>query len=231
MASVEQQYTKELRNGLGYLATWLPGMPIFLGDVGLIDDGVFKRVSHLQPLGVGFKTQKDRSTDRYEYQSSGKISVEMSAKGESAAGFSHISDAEAGIAVTFKDEKAVVLSAEGVRSDLIKDLDALETSIRERSDVWDPDWVVVTEVVTAASSTVLISNSSDSRIELKATGSVGSAGLKLADADAKLQIAMSRGLHTQIVSATGLTPLFRGVKVRFGIDFWGRARHGIEMQP
>lgn len=233
MPSVQAQYTKELRQAFGYLATWLPGLPMHLGDVGVLQDGEFQRVTHLEPLGVAYERRKDNARDDLRYESSGKVSVTVKGAGEAGGGvFEHVGDAEAGIAVKFEDEKAVVLSLEGVRSDTISDPAAIERAAREQhAEAWDADWLVVSEIVTATKATILISNERNSSIELKAKVDVGRP-VKLADAEAKLEVASSRGMHTQLIGASGLTPMFRAIQIRFGKSFWtGEPRTGFEQHP
>lgn len=231
MATTYEQYTKELRKSLGYMPTWLPGVPVFLGDTGQLSDQLFNRVTHLEPLGIAFEPVLDRSSDSFEHQTSGEVSIETTAAGAPSTGFARIADAEAGVGINFGRENAVVLSLRDVRAHRVSDVSALERQIRERWDVWDDHWLVVTEVVTATSATILISGSYDSRVELRAKANVGVEGLELANAEAHFEVAYSKGMHTQIVAASGLTPLFRAIRVRVGIDFWGQERRGFELLP
>ena len=60
---------------------------------------------------------------------------------------------------------------------------------------------------------------------------MGVDGLQLGNAEAKFEVAYSKNMHTEIVAASGLTPLFRAIRFRVGIDFWGREREGFELVP
>jgi len=68
-------------------------------------------------------------------------------------------------------------------------------------------------LVRAESATILISGSTSSRIELKATANIGADKLDIADASLSLNIAFEKNIGTKIVAEKGLTPLF---KVRRG---------------
>jgi hypothetical protein len=74
--------------------------------------------------------------------------------------------------------------------------------------------VVITELITADSATILISATEKAHIDLSAKGQVAPTGLSLADASAGLQVTRSSGVATQILAAQKLTPLFRASGVR-----------------
>ena len=40
-----KKYTKELNQQFGYLATWLPGTPLALGDIGILRNNEFTKIS------------------------------------------------------------------------------------------------------------------------------------------------------------------------------------------
>ena len=69
--------------------------------------------------------------------------------------------------------------------------------------------VVVTEVVKAKSSTIIISNSKDAQINLIAKAEITPKELNLANSDAKFQVLKKAKIATQIIASKGLTPLFR----------------------
>ncbi len=54
MGAVYQQYTEELHDKFGYLATWLPGTKLKLGDVGILKRDRFEFVTTLNDLGLPF---------------------------------------------------------------------------------------------------------------------------------------------------------------------------------
>lgn len=147
----------------------------------------------------------------------------MSAKGQSAEGMKTVTDADAGIKVEFARENAVVLSLKGVSFTRIDDLRRLSSDLYEKySDgLWDIDYCVVTEIAAADSGTILVSGSRDSSVELKAAADIGPQGLTLANADAKLGITYSSGMHTQVVAKQGITPLFRAHYFPYRTDIFG----------
>ena len=215
MAKAWDQYTKEMFEKFGYMATWTPGVQLELGDVGFIKDRLFTRTTSLQNLGINFKVREDKTEETQKHASSGSVSIVFKAAGKAPALGSVLTQAEAGFTIDFKKNKATVYEAAGCVAPMIDDLVAVGKRILElyQKGEWNKDWVVVTELVQARSGTVLISNSSSAKVELSAKGTV--VGMpSLADLSAEFQLAFSKDMTTVLISQTGLTPLFkaRGVK-------------------
>jgi len=211
-----KMYTNELKKQFGYLATWLPGTPIALGDIGKMDDNVFTKISNLSDLGISFETQQDDTPSDIEHNSQGAVSVSFKAAGSAAPPGSSLGEVDAGISVSFSKENAILFKANGTTSPSIKNQISLGQEILKRYDAgdWDKSWVVVTEVVNANSATILISGSADSKIELKAKGSVEVVKIDIADADLGLETTTSKDLSTKILAEKSLTPLFKVSKVQ-----------------
>lgn len=127
-----------------------------------------------------------------------------------------LTQAEAGFSIEFKKSKSTVYEAVGCVAPMIDDQLAVGKKVLEmyQQGNWNKDWAVITELVQARSATVLISNSSSSKIELSAGGTFTGGAASLADVNAQLQVAFSKDMMTTLVSQAGLTPLFkaRGVK-------------------
>lgn len=211
MAKAWQQYASEMFNKFGYLATWTPGVQMELGDVGVVKDKLFTRITTLANLEIPFEVRPDASKESQKHSSSGSVSITFKAAGKAPALGSALSQAEAGFSIDFKKSNSTVYEALGCLAPSINDQVAIGKRIQELYDQgdWNKDWAVVTELVTADSATVLISNSSSAKIELSASGNVATGGVSLADLTANLQIAYSKDMQTVLVSKEGLTPLFK----------------------
>lgn len=61
MASAQGQYTNEMKKKFGYYATWNPGVPLKLGDIGTFSDNVFTRLSNLTDRGIEFEIRPDET--------------------------------------------------------------------------------------------------------------------------------------------------------------------------
>ena len=206
-----KKYTKELYRQFGYLATWLPGTPIALGDIGILRNNEFTKISTLESQGIKFDVVDDPTESDIEHSSKGGVSLTTKASGTAAPVGSALGNMDAGITVEFSKENAILFKANGTTSPSIKNQIALGAEIIKRFQTgkWDKDWAVVTEVVNAKSGTILISSSRNGKIELKATAKVDTAMLDIADTKLGLEMKFSKDLSTKIIAQEGLTPLFK----------------------
>jgi hypothetical protein len=215
------KYAKEIHDQYGYLAAWLPTANMQVGDIGTIKDGIFEKTGNLKDLGISFTSQADPQTGDYEYASTNAVSIEFKAAGSApVAGGAAKADANVGISFTRPD--AVLFQASGCKTLTLSDLPKVTDAIlsQYRAGKWPSDWVVVTDVVSSAATTVLISSGTNAHIDLSVTGNLGTSKASLANADAKFEITKSSAIGTRIVGAKKSTPLFKasGIKTSFFHD-------------
>ncbi len=76
----------------------------------------------------------------------------------------------------------------------IKDTTAIGNQVLElyKEGKWNKHWAIITELVKADSATVLISNSANGKIELKANANVNAPSIDIADAEFKFSGQFSR---------------------------------------
>jgi hypothetical protein len=218
MVAISKQYAREMNHKFGYFATWLPNVRLKLGDVGVVREQIFEPVSSLEQLGIAFAIHRDGQAADLDYTSSDAVSIEAKAFG-AAHNPAATAQADGSISISFSRAEAVVFQASGCVMSRIADVKSLGEEIlsRYQRDAWDSDHVVVTELITAAGGTILISNGQNAHIDLSLRGGAGSAMAKLAEAHANVSVTRAVGIGTRIVAAAGLTPLFKvaGVKRRF----------------
>ena len=216
MPSPHRQYTKELHDRFGYLATWLPGVPLRLGDIGTMGPNGFDRVSNLRDFGIRFDVRKDDSSLDYQYASEGGVSLSTSAAADVPVLGKLASEASAQLTIEMSRANAVLFVVRGARSPSIENQDALGKAILElrAAGKWSDDYFVLTETLEAEAGTILISSSAGGHIDIAASGRANLGPLALADTHLGLQVRSSRNLHTQIIAAAGLTPLFRARRVQ-----------------
>ena len=215
---VSKQYIKEIKNKFGgYNATWLPGVPLNVGDIGIFDkDGGFDRKANLQHLNISFQILPDSTCDELEYTSRGGVSISPKLSGKSLLNSSFgINDA--GLVVEFSKQNAVVFKAKDVTYPSIANQIQLEKDIMKlyAQGEWKKEWCVVTELAVAESVTIIISKSSNSKIELKANANINAAKIDIADASFDFSILSEGEMSTKIIAAQGLTPLFKAQKMNF----------------
>ena len=215
MSTAYLRYLREMNLHFGYLATWQPGLPLALGDVGIIDGGVFRRVTTLQALGIPVLIRADESPGDLTYESSSGISMQVKAAGEPSPIGSALLQARAGITFNFTETGAVVFAAVGARSPTLGNLAEIEHAILRlrQSKQWNNRWTIITEVVATQSATVLISTSKSGKVELTVGGNLPIGGVNLADASLALSVSSSRNVGIRIVCQSSLTPLYQAVKL------------------
>lgn len=232
MAGPQKQYTRELFDKFSYLATWLPGVPLRVGDVGVMRDGHFQRVSALESLGIDFAVRRDHAGAQLDYASRGAVSVSFKAAGAVPPAGSVLAQASAGVVIQMNRENSVLFQVLGASFPSIEDQLGLEHQIRRRhaAGQWNTDHLVVTEVLQARAATILIASSSDARLELSIRGSLSTGNISIADLNAGFETAHFRGMHTRIVASEGLTPLFRARRLRNRL-FSGPVFRSAEPEP
>lgn len=215
----QEQYTDDLKKRFGYYATWLPGVPLMLGDVGILKDKVFTRIASLEDFQIAFDIREDNTPDDLEYSSKGEVQLTTKASGAIAPTGSSLTDLDAGFIVEFGKKNSILFKANGAKNNMIENTKKMgETILRlYKEGKWNKKWVVVTELVEAESATILISNSKNAKIELKANANANAPGLDIADAKFEFGASLYKGLDTKIVAQEGLTPLFKvqGIKTRW----------------
>lgn len=213
---VYQQYTAELNDKFGFLATWLPGTRLRLGDVGILKRDRFEFVTTLDDLGIPFKIRDISGAADYHYVSSKGVAINFHGNGKAESPGAAVASAASDVSINFTRANAVVFAATGCKTTLIERQDQLGRSILERYQAgnWPGEHVLVTELVTADSATILISGDDSAKVDLAARAKIATAGFSLADPSLELQVASSVGVATQILAASQLTPLFRASAVR-----------------
>jgi hypothetical protein len=211
MKSPVKQYTNELYRKFNYYATWMPGTPMELGTVGIMDGKEFVKKSHLRNFGIAFETEEDPSKDDLDYTSDSGVTFAPKASGTIPSAGSVLTQADAGFTVDFSREKAILFKVKGARYVSISDQEKLGRDIArlKKEGKWKKEYVVIVELVMADSATILISGSANSKIELKANANIGATKLDIADASLQLGIAVAKSMSTKIIAEQGLTPLFR----------------------
>jgi hypothetical protein len=209
MASIAEQYGREIHGQLGYWPAWLPGMWVKLGDCGTIDDFQFNRRTSLRSLGVEFEVEDRGTPGNLVHQSVRGVTIQFQAQGESK-GIPGLAAGEAGVSIDFTRENTVVFAVRATRATAIADLDRLAVDLKAKGRVFPPRYVVVTEVVAAGTATVLVARTSAGGFTLRAGADVPIAGIAdLASAEARFAVIRNQNLATQIVAEEDLTPLFK----------------------
>lgn len=218
MKSPKDQYTNDIRKQFGYVATWLPGVPLKLGDVGVLKDNAFTRVTGLEEFKIPMEEISDQTEDDLEYASQGSVTVSSKISGAISPQGSTLGNIDAGFIVDFSQQNSIYFKVNQAKVSMVKNSIEIGEKIIElfKQGKWHRRWVVITEVVKVKSATILISNSSSAKIELKANANADAVKLDIADAKFDFSSAFLKGLEVKIIGQQGLTPLFKikGLKTR-----------------
>lgn len=215
--STNEKYTRDLKDNLNYTATWLPNVKLSLGDVGVLSGYEFTYRTNLKNLGIPFAESPHGAGATYSYMTSGAVSRYLKVAGSAPVLGSVFTNADAGITFDFGQEHAVVFLATDCAVRLIADQEPLKKAILAAYEAgrWERDYVVVTELVSAGSTSIIISEGSKGRYELKAK-----AGLvptfEAMNVEGNFSLAHDSQIGFNLLAASGMTPLFRCLGLRTG---------------
>jgi hypothetical protein len=210
MASPVKLYHQEMHKNLGYFATWLPASIVELGDIGLLQDGRFRRVGSLREFGIALSEVREGTSEDMSYSDSAKRAdgVVASAGVPKALG-------EGELSISFSRQGGFIFEAIGMRNIEIADRLAMADSILHvyEQGRWKPDWMVVEAMYRARSATIIVSEESASEVVLKAKAKVPDGVLPLADPSLGLTVSSSTGKVVHVLAGDDLCPLYSCVKV------------------
>jgi hypothetical protein len=206
MAAPVKLYQKEMHANVGFFCTWLPGDPISLGDVGILENGRFRRQTTLTELGVKLTGTVKGSPQNLQYTSKSGTMVSVRAAAEVVAPL----PASAEIEIKFGHQGAFLFHASNVTNEDLENRLAIVASITSlhSKGIWSEKWYLVESVYTADCATIIISEDSSARLVIGASSSVALGALPLADPDVHLTVSSSSGKMVQVVAGRDLKPLF-----------------------
>lgn len=212
MAEIWEVYTDEVYKHLKPLyATWEPGMTLKLGYFGVMEDHMFMHRGNIFDIirgtgeSVDLEVVKDEKKDHRTFSSQATSEFLVYAQGE--ADVTGVVQAKAGIDIGFSSDRGVFFNAAECVYDMFADKIKLEKIILKLLEGrhWRKDWVIVTDIVRAGATTVVISSGKKSSIKLEVGADVPK--INLADASLKLGISRQEKIGYTVVSAEGMFPL------------------------
>jgi len=168
----------------------------------------FNYRTSLGALGVHFTKQSEEATPV-------SLSTAHSSSLRASAGASVTAVAAASLSIKFARSGTCVFEAKGVWHHRIADLNRLAkdlASTRQRGD-WQDDWVVVTEVWTADSATIMVAQSDEAEVNAHAKGVDELSFGMLLDLGTEIELETVSGLVAK-ARGSNLTPLFKPCSLR-----------------
>ena len=205
-------YTKNIHeNFKTYYANWEPGEPKKLGDYGLLLRNQFYYIGNISQLGIKFKIKEDKSATHKTYSSRNTKIVYGDAGRSNKPGIPL--RRKANVQINFGSENGIYFNASKCINNMIQNKVALGEIIIKKfeKNEWNENWVIITDIVKADATTLIISNSKDSAITLEARSKVPH--INLADARIKLNVKTEKDVAYRVVSQDGLIPLIGLCKI------------------
>lgn len=227
-------YLKDVnKKSHGYRPTWLPNLPIHLGDVGVLENNVFRKKGTLKSLGIDFNSVHSDSNNSIDLSSEKGVTIITKIAGKVEPKAVSLGVADAGFIVEFNNKNSYIFKIRGSRTSIIQNLGEVEAEVLNRyeSDNWDSNLVIISEIVEAKSATILLSGHAKSKIELKVEGNVKVATMDIADAGLNLKFETGQALAAKIIGEQGIMPLYRVIGVKkniFSTTISGKAEEGEE---
>lgn len=174
--SLRSKYAKQVRStfGSGYHAAWYPDTPHAIGAYGRMEDDVFISYGNVAELGVKYDINRDTIPSALEVNASKGVAITTKFQGETNANLPHIPQASVGLGIEFKSEGSFVITADEVYEDRVANPGALETQLRQLREEgnWDSAYRIVTGVLRMPVAKIIISQASDTKLELSLEGTL-----------------------------------------------------------
>jgi hypothetical protein len=219
MATPEDLYVNGIKKRFRhYFATWLPDEKLMLGDVGILDGNIFVRTTNIKDPSIGFEfsIREDPHPAPLDVTSESGVSIVIKAAGEVSKALPNVPKAEAGLSIEFSSQGAFILKSPGVQLPSIENIEELKQDVLRayRDGRWDKHWAVVVRLVTASTATIIVSRSSQSKLELSAGGSYAVGDIDLGNANLKLGMRSQSGDLFQMIGAANATPMFQLARIK-----------------
>lgn len=229
MATPADLYVNGIKKKLNnYYAAWLPSQKFKLGDVGVLDGNFFTRSHSLNDLGMAFEERPNSGSTPINYVSDSGVTITIKTSGETNQQLLSIPKGKAGIGIEFSKEGSFIVQAAKSYETSISNIYKLEEDIRHafQDGKWKSKWVVITQLVYTPMATIVISNSSQSKIELSAEGTVPVNGFSLGEANAEFSMTSQTGDIWYSNNAKDLTPFFKLVQLQAKPSLWDILKFG-----
>ncbi len=199
-----------MHENTGFFATWLPGDSIEIGDVGLFEQGRFRKLGSLQEMGIKFSAAPGRSFQDINYSSTSYTKIAVNGTTEDAA------LGKASISVGFLQAGAFLFQASKVQIHQLENRIAIVDRILEAhlKKKWDPAWLLVESLHAAERATIIVSEDQSADLVLSAQSNAALSAVSLANPNVSLAVTSSRGRMLQIIGGEKVHPLYSCFKLK-----------------
>ncbi|MFF5234418.1 diguanylate cyclase domain-containing protein [Dactylosporangium sp. NPDC000521] len=203
--------SNEIRTGLGHhLPVWPPGTAMQIGDIGVIEEGGWRRQTSLAELGIGFDSEVGPETTLTYHSHDGAV-VDGSLLGR--IGAPAVGSGETSFSIQFSRSGALVLHVAAAKPHRITDMAAVEEGMLHavsNGRSWGARWVVVTEVLVGHPALLVVSASSDAEATVRFRGTAEGQATPAVELNAGLRISSARDLAASFTTVAPVAVLWRG---------------------
>jgi hypothetical protein len=214
MRSAHETYQRHIRKQLaikGY-AVWPPGRVLKLGDVGVLgSEGDFKKLTDLGQLGIEPRIEEGQPQPM-------SATSEDVRKAAAQASAEAASIAKGALELLLGRTGAVIFEVQGFQHVQIGNLAEIADRVVElwKQDTWKRSWCLVDQVWRASVGTIIVSGSSDVRVNISAGASGAIPGLEaLANPGIGTQVEVHGEGVTKVIGGSNLTPMFTCMALNF----------------
>jgi len=207
MDSMAEVYADSLHEHFKVLyANWPPAYTPQLGDYGVMKDNIFLRSANVKErFGIDFQVREGKAEDM-DFKSSDSVDVVFNAKGSGTV--SGGPTIKASMDITFSKKQSVFFYAADCRSKSIENKAALGDELLKlfEKKMWNEHFVVLTDLIDAGATTVVISGGDNSSISIEASSDAVPT-INLANAGLDLSVKRESNVGYKVVAGKGLVPL------------------------
>jgi hypothetical protein len=184
-----------------YYATWLPTLPVHLGDYGKMDGKIFIHQGNIKTdFGVDFTIEADTDSGDFEYKSSGTNAVNVSAGAEDVL--------KALLKISFTNAGEIFFVAANCLADLMNNVPSVLEQLGPKFKAKKmKGYMVVTQVVRAGTSSIAVSSDKGGELDIEASTPALPA-IDLKNPQAQVAVKSEQNISFKVVAKGGLSPLF-----------------------
>jgi hypothetical protein len=195
-------FNRILHRELEIYAAWLPVTNAFeLGDYGVVSDGVFVKMGHINEFKVDFNRESGTPSS-IDFKSEGTSLFRL--VGDAQVDALPDSDIEAKLKIQFSHENSFLIKAALSMEQMIN-INQVARKLNQ-ADGWRRKFRVISHIYTGNDCTIISSRAANSEITLSGTASAIKQ-LELGKASAELSITSTKDIGLELMGKSGIVGL------------------------
>ena len=211
MSSISQIYVNTIAQNLKpYHANWEPSSPVKLGDYGYLKDHIFVQVGNLADLSINFTIRVNQDDSQKTFTSNNDLEIKFNPRIQSIEQL-----ADASVEINFSKKGTVYFNILGCTTEFIENKNEVGRKIATLffGEKWNIDFVVITELIRADKSLIVVSARDNSSIKFELSETNASV-IDLSDVGLDLKIAYQKSIGFIVNCKRNLIPLFAFSKLQ-----------------